>query len=577
MTSEYGQVGSNQSGPQKKKMIVALGGAVVLVACVACVAVGVSKGNGSEAGSSNADGSLQTSSKAIQAICQPTDYKEECESSLSKHAGNVTDPKKLVELTFDFAIDKLRDGFNHSAVLQEAAKDNRTSEALENCKELLDYAIGELRNSVDKFSNLEVAKMDDIVDDLKVWLSAAVTYQETCLDGFQNTSGDAAASMTKALNSSSMLTSNTLAIVDQMSTVLTSFQLPSLSRRLLAENEVSDRREFPEWFHHERRRLLALSPQEMKPDATVAQDGSGNYKTISEAIAAAPEKSNKTFVIYIKAGVYKEQVEVGRNVWNVMMVGDGATKTTITGNLNYIDGTATFKTATLAVVGDGFIGKDFGVENSAGAEKHQAVALRVQSDRSVFYHMQMDGYQDTLYAHTKRQFYRECTISGTIDFVFGDAPAVLQNCQLLVRKPLANQQCICTAQGRKDRHEATGLILHNCTISADASLVPAQATVKSYLGRPWKNFSRTIIMQSQIDDLINPDGWLPWEGDFALNTCFYAEIGNRGPGSNMDKRVTWQGVKKVDIGHAQKYTVQQFIQGNTWLPATGVPFTPGMI
>ncbi|WOK93216.1 hypothetical protein Cni_G01911 [Canna indica] len=136
--------------------------------------------------------------------------------------------------------------------------------------------------------------MDDIVDDLKVWLSAAVTYQETCLDGFQNTSGDAAASMTKALNSSSMLTSNTLAIVDQMSTVLTSFQLSSLSRRLLAENEVSDRREFPEWFHHERRRLLALSPQEMKPDATVAQDGSGNYKTISEAIAAAPEKSNKT-------------------------------------------------------------------------------------------------------------------------------------------------------------------------------------------------------------------------------------------------------------------------------------------
>ncbi|WOL04351.1 hypothetical protein Cni_G13072 [Canna indica] len=184
----------------------------------------------------------------------------------------------------------------HAKITTQVNTNSKISfmKALENCKELLDYAIGELRNSVDKFSNLEVAKMDDIVDDLKVWLSAAVTYQETCLDGFQNTSGDAAASMTKALNSSSMLTSNTLAIVDQMSTVLTSFQLPSLSRRLLAENEVSDRREFPEWFHHERRRLLALSPQEMKPDATVAQDGSGNYKTISEAIAAAPEKSNKT-------------------------------------------------------------------------------------------------------------------------------------------------------------------------------------------------------------------------------------------------------------------------------------------
>ncbi|WOL10952.1 hypothetical protein Cni_G19712 [Canna indica] len=142
--------------------------------------------------------------------------------------------------------------------------------------------------------------MDDIVDDLKVWLSAAVTYQETCLDRFQNTSGDAAASMTKALNSSSMLTSNTLAIVDQMSTVLTSFQLPSLSRRLLVENEVSDRREFPEWFHHERRRLLALSPQEMKPDAAVVQDGSRNYKTISEAIAAAPEKKALAYVKLLK-------------------------------------------------------------------------------------------------------------------------------------------------------------------------------------------------------------------------------------------------------------------------------------
>ncbi|WOK94632.1 hypothetical protein Cni_G03337 [Canna indica] len=107
----------------------------------------LSKGNGSEAGSSNADGSLQTLSKAIQAIFQPTDYKEECESSLSKHVGNVTDPKKLLELTFNFAIDKLRDGFNHSVVLQEAAKDNRTSEALENYKELLDYVIGETRST----------------------------------------------------------------------------------------------------------------------------------------------------------------------------------------------------------------------------------------------------------------------------------------------------------------------------------------------------------------------------------------------------------------------------------------------
>lgn len=232
---------------------------------------------------------------------------------------------------------------------------------------------------------------------------------------------------------------------------------------------------------------------------------------------------------------------------------------------------------TAAVVGDGFIGKNLGVENTAGAAKHQAVALRVQSDKSVFYLCQMDGYQDTLYTHTKRQFYRECTISGTIDFLFGDAAVVFQNCLMLVRKPMANQQCIVTAQGRKDRHEATGIVLHNCTISADPTLSSASTTTRSYLGRPWKEYSRTIIMQSQIDGLINEDGWQPWVGDFGLKTCFYTEIGNRGPGAATAKRVTWKGYKKVDLTHAHKYTVQQFIQGKTWLPKTGVPFTPGLM
>lgn len=208
----------------------------------------------------------------------------------------------------------------------------------------MDYAIDDLRNSFAQFGDINFSEVDDVIDDLRVWLSSAMTYHETCLDGFENTTGSASEKMKKALKSSMELTTNALAIVDDISSVLVAFKLPMFSRRLLSTEEEE---ELPAWVNTGRRRLLSASRIELQPDVVVAQDGSGNFTSINEALEIIPKKSNLTFVIHIKEGVYKENVMVNKSMMNVMMVGDGPTKTKITGNLNFIDGTPTFKTATL--------------------------------------------------------------------------------------------------------------------------------------------------------------------------------------------------------------------------------------
>ncbi|XP_058083084.1 pectinesterase-like [Magnolia sinica] len=576
----YGQVsGADQGGKSKKMAIMGLS-SLILVAMVVAVAVGVSKNKGTSGPSTDAGDTteIKTSSKAITAICQPTDYKESCVKSLSSVAGdNTTDPKELIKLSFQVAIENVKKAFNESATLQEAEKDPIASKALENCKELMDYSLDDLNSSLDKLGEFDLSKLDDLLDDIKIWLSGSLTYQETCVDGFDGSKSDAGSKMKEAIRGGSELTSNVIAIVDELSSILTSLDLPFLNRRLLSTDGDAAEDEIPSWVSSGRRGLLSSPLDSLTPDVVVAKDGSGKFKTINEAVATIPKKSPNPFIIHIKEGVYAEQVTIDKSLMNVVMIGDGPTKTKITGKANFIDGTPTFKTSTVAVIGEGFMAKGIGFENSAGAAKHQAVALRVQSDRAVFFNCQMDGYQDTLYVHTHRQFYRECTISGTIDFIFGNAAVVFQNCKIIVRKPMDNQQNIITAQGRKDRREPTGIIIHNCNIVADPELFPVRNKLKTYLGRPWKLYSRTFFIQSDIGDLVQPVGWLPWEGDFALNSCFYAEYGNRGAGSDTSQRAKWKGIKGLTPERAEKFTVARFIQGNLWLKKSGVPYTPGLM
>lgn len=228
--------------------------------------------------------------------------------------------------------------------------------------------------------------------------------------------------------------------------------------------------------------------------------------------------------------------------------------------------------------GIGFIARGMTFRNTAGPQNGQAVALRSASDLSVFYGCGFEGYQDTLFVQSQRQFYKSCYIYGTIDFIFGNAAVVFQNCMIYVRRPLWGQVNVITAQGRNDPFQNTAISIHNSRIMAAPDLRPVVRSFQTYLGRPWQQYSRTVIMKTYIDSLVNRAGWLTWlDSNFALSTLYYAEYGNIGPAASTRYRVKWPGYHVIKSGNvASKYTVASLIAGRAWLPSTGVPFTAGL-
>ncbi|XVE87834.1 hypothetical protein DITRI_Ditri19aG0019700 [Diplodiscus trichospermus] len=429
--------------------------------------------------------------------------------------------------------------------------------AMADCLELMESSRERILDSMVALEKQDVNSHSNA----HAWLSSVLTNHVTCLDGLQ---GSARSLMDPGLNDLISRARTSLAIFVSVSSAKAKFNDPLIDG-------------FPSWLSSKDRKLLQALPNEIKANVVVAKDGSGNYKTLAEAVAAAPDKSKTRYIIHVKKGVYEENVEIGKNKKNLMIVGDGLNSTIITGSLNVIDGSTTFKSATVAAVGDGFMAQDVWFQNTAGPQKHQAVALRVGADQSVINRCQIDAYQDTLYTHSNRQFYRDSYITGTVDFIFGNAAVVFQNCKLVARKPMSSQSNMVTAQGRTDPNQNTGTSIQSCNITASADLEPAKASVKSYLGRPWKEYSRTVVMQSYIGDHIDPSGWSVWSGDFALKTLYYGEYMNKGPGAGTSKRVKWPGYHVITSPEeAKKFTVAELIQGGSWLKSTGVAYTEGL-
>ncbi|CAN1732388.1 Putative pectinesterase/pectinesterase inhibitor 28 [Linum perenne] len=548
----------------KKKIAIVSVSSLLFVLTVVAVIIGFNEDpKGGEVGSGDNE-AISTSSKFVEALCEPSSYKETCMKSLAKPAENTNDPKKIVQAGFEIAAESLRESLKKTKTLKEITNDPMAKRGVEICEELLETAIDDLKRSAEELESFDPTKAYVHIDNMKTWLEATVTFQENCKDGFDNTTGPAGNKMRELLKHSGELTSNGLAMATGLAKIFETLQIGT-ARRLVV-NEGDD--EFPSWVNLGQRKLLEANPTNVDADMVVAKDGSGQYKTIMQAIKSIPKKHNIPFVIRVKAGVYKEQVLIPKYAAGIVMIGDGATKTRVTGSKNFADGVQTSDTATFAVVAPGFVARGMGFENTAGAEGHQAVAFRSRSDNSVLYNCAFDGYQDTLYTQAYRQFFRDCSITGTIDFVFGTARVVLQNCKLIVRKPLENQKCILTAEGKKDHNGDSAIVLQKCHVTSSPD--------KAYLGRPWKEYSTTIVMNSQLDDLIAPEGWLPWMGDFGLNTLFYAEFQNRGSGAAQDGRVKWKGIRKLNAVQAQKFTPSKlYVEGDAWIKDSGVPYTPG--
>ncbi|KAL5205525.1 hypothetical protein ABZP36_033734 [Zizania latifolia] len=108
-----------------------------------------------------------------------------------------------------------------------------------------------------------------------------------------------------------------------------------------------------------------------------------------------------------------------------------------------------------------------------------------------------------------------------------------------------NQQNVVTVQGREMVSNAGGTVINNCTIKPHPEFKADAGKFRTFLGQPWKEYSHMLYIQSDISGFIDPHGWLPWLGDFGLNTCYFAEVKNHGAGADMSKRVKWRGIKVV--------------------------------
>ena len=297
-------------------------------------------------------------------------------------------------------------------------------------------------------------------------------------------------------------------------------------------------------------------------ELVVAADGSAKYKTVQEAVMAVPAgTADSPVVIRIKPGTYKELVYVQREKRFFRLVGEDASKTVITfdlnANLKGLDGKpiGTFRTPTVQVDAEDFTAENITFENSAGPVG-QALAIRVDGDRAVFRNCRFLGWQDTIFVNRGRQYFENCYIEGHVDFIFGGATAFFERCHIH-----ALRDGYLTAASTPD-NAAHGFVFSRCKITG------ASPEVRSYLGRPWRAHSAVTFVDTEMSEVVRPEGWHNWNFPEREKTVRYAEYGSTGAGANASSRVKW--ARALTKAEARSMTPERVLAGaDGWNPKNG--------
>ncbi|GFQ06138.1 probable pectinesterase/pectinesterase inhibitor 51 [Phtheirospermum japonicum] len=448
-------------------------------------------------------------------------------------------------------------------ILDASAASQNRSNAARTCLELLRYSEFRMKSACEALPR-------GGLKDARAWMSAALVFQYDCWSALKYVNDTSLVDKTMAFFNSSLIRSSSDALA-----MIVNYDI--FGEKMVSWGPVRTERDgFWEPVTGSGLSSSGSVPSGLKANVTVCkEENKCDFKSVQEAVKAGPDNADQRFVIWIKAGVYEETVRVPLEKKNVVFLGDGMGKTVITGSMNVgQQGMTTYNSATVGVIGDGFMASGLTIQNTAGPDAHQAVAFRSDSDLSIVENCEFLGNQDTLYAHSLRQYYKSCRIQGNVDFIFGNSAAFFQDCLILIAprqlKPEKGENNAVTAHGRIDPAQSTGFVFQNCVINgtdAYMALYYSKPSVhKNFLGRPWKEYSRTVFIHCILEALVMPDGWMPWSGDFALKTLYYGEFDSIGPGSDVEKRVSWSS--QIPPAHVSSYSIQNFIQGDQWITST---------
>ncbi len=303
-------------------------------------------------------------------------------------------------------------------------------------------------------------------------------------------------------------------------------------------------------------------------DRVVDPSGNGNYRTIREAIQSVPSGSPARTLIFIREGVYQEKIVIPPDKANLSLIGEGAEKVVISWeDYSGKNGLSTANSYTVWADGNGLYAENLTIRNTAGPVG-QAVALRTTGDTMVFKNCTFSGFQDTYYAHKKRQYHYKCRIEGATDFIFGDATAVFDSCRVVclqggqyITAP-ADAKTVTSVPGGSVLH---GLLFRRCQVTS-ASGVGASSY---FLGRPWQPAASSVFIGCTLGPHIRPEGWSAWSGNNHL-TSFFAEYKSRdgqGAPADVSRRVAWS--YQLDQQAAESYYNLPFFfrkDGKTWDP-----------